>query len=129
VRDKHVDFLIVERGQYKPVLGIELDEASHENDQQRYRDAVKDTLFASARLPLTSSGRPAAPPTRRAARASAQPHLGGDALKLSADKPLHRRTQGRFFVARKTSAEAEECQASSPDVQIYGMAHRAGFNT
>ena len=31
LRDKHVDFLIVERGQYKPVLGIELDGASHEN--------------------------------------------------------------------------------------------------
>ena len=52
LRDKHVDFLIVERGQYKPMLGIELDGASHENDKQQYRDAVKDTLFASARLPL-----------------------------------------------------------------------------
>ncbi|TSA87090.1 DUF2726 domain-containing protein [Deinococcus detaillensis] len=52
LRDKHVDFLIVARAQYRPVLGIELDGASHENDQQQYRDAVKDTLFASARLPL-----------------------------------------------------------------------------
>ncbi|GAA3999842.1 hypothetical protein GCM10022631_08460 [Deinococcus rubellus] len=42
----------MERGPYRPVLGIGLDEASHDNDKQQYRDAVKDTLFASARLPL-----------------------------------------------------------------------------
>ena len=52
LRDKHVDFLITERGSYRPALGIELDGASHESEKQQYRDAVKDTLFASAGLPL-----------------------------------------------------------------------------
>jgi len=35
LRDKHVNFLIVERGQYQPVLDIKLDGASHENDQHQ----------------------------------------------------------------------------------------------
>ena len=52
LRDKHVDFLITELGSYRPALGIELDGASHENAKQQQRDAVKDTLFASAGLPL-----------------------------------------------------------------------------
>ncbi len=52
LRDKHVDFLIVERAHYKPALGIELDGASHGHERQQYRDAVKDLLFASAELPL-----------------------------------------------------------------------------
>ena len=52
LRDKHVDFLIVARANYRPLLGIELDGASHHSEKQQYRDTVKDILFASARLPL-----------------------------------------------------------------------------
>lgn len=51
-RDKHVDFLICERKNYQPVLGIELDGASHDRSEQKYRDAVKETVFKSAGLPL-----------------------------------------------------------------------------
>jgi len=52
LRDKHVDFLIVSLPEFRPVAAIELDGESHDNDQQQYRDAVKDVAFRSAGLPL-----------------------------------------------------------------------------
>ncbi|THF87169.1 DUF2726 domain-containing protein [Deinococcus sp. KSM4-11] len=52
LRDKHVDFLVVALPELRPVLALELDGDSHDNDAQRYRDAVKDVAFASAGLPL-----------------------------------------------------------------------------
>lgn len=51
-QDKHVDFLIVDAKDYRPVLGIELDGSSHDRAEQKYRDAVKETVFRSAGLPL-----------------------------------------------------------------------------
>lgn len=52
LRDKHVDFLVVALPEHRPVVAIELDGASHDNDKQQYRDAVKDVAFRSAGLPL-----------------------------------------------------------------------------
>lgn len=52
MRDKHVDFLIVSLPDYRPVLGLELDGASHDRPQQQYRDQVKDVLFRSGGLKL-----------------------------------------------------------------------------
>ncbi|WP_102128555.1 DUF2726 domain-containing protein [Deinococcus planocerae] len=52
LRDKHVDFLILEERDFKPVLAIELDGASHDTERQRYRDEVKNTAFRSAGLRL-----------------------------------------------------------------------------
>ncbi|MFC4426966.1 DUF2726 domain-containing protein [Deinococcus navajonensis] len=52
LRDKHVDFLVVALPDHRPVFAIELDGASHDNDRQQYRDAVKDVAFKSAALPL-----------------------------------------------------------------------------
>lgn len=52
LRDKHVDFLVVALPEHRPVFAIELDGASHDNARQQYRDAVKDTAFRSAGLPL-----------------------------------------------------------------------------
>ncbi|GHF57215.1 very-short-patch-repair endonuclease [Deinococcus metalli] len=53
LRDKHVDFLLVDAAQgYRPVLGIELDGRSHASERQQHRDAVKDVAFRSAGLPL-----------------------------------------------------------------------------
>lgn len=37
---------------YRPVLGIELDSSNHDRAEQQYRDAVKETVFRSAGLPL-----------------------------------------------------------------------------
>ncbi|UFA51290.1 DUF2726 domain-containing protein [Deinococcus radiophilus] len=52
LRDKHIDFLIVRLPDYQPVLAIELDGATHNSERQQRRDAVKDAVFASGRLPL-----------------------------------------------------------------------------
>jgi len=52
LRDKHVDFLIVEGKDFCPVLAIELDGESHDNETQQYRDEVKNTAFRSAGLTL-----------------------------------------------------------------------------
>lgn len=53
LKDKHVDFLIVDASKdFQPVLAIELDGKSHERENQQYNDAVKDIVFASAGLPL-----------------------------------------------------------------------------
>nr|WP_255638990.1 DUF2726 domain-containing protein [Deinococcus betulae] len=53
LRDKHVDFVIVDaRQDFRPVVAIELDGASHEAAAQQYRDQVKDVIFRSGGLPL-----------------------------------------------------------------------------
>lgn len=53
LRDKHVDFLIVNASNaHRPVLAIELDGASHQAQRQQHRDAVKDVAFRSAGLRL-----------------------------------------------------------------------------
>jgi very-short-patch-repair endonuclease len=49
---KHVDFLILTRDDYRPVAGIELDGQSHQSDRQKKSDEVKDSVFKSAGLPL-----------------------------------------------------------------------------
>lgn len=53
LRDKHTDFLIVDAGDhFRPVLAIELDGTSHQRDEQKYRDSVKDVIFRSGELRL-----------------------------------------------------------------------------
>lgn len=53
LRDKHVDFLLVDAAQeYRPVVAIELDGRSHASERQQQRDAVKDVAFRSAGLTL-----------------------------------------------------------------------------
>jgi predicted acylesterase/phospholipase RssA len=49
---KHVDFLLIQKSDGKPVLGIELDDSSHEEEDRATRDAFVDTVFASAALPI-----------------------------------------------------------------------------
>jgi hypothetical protein len=52
INGKHVDFLLVQKSDGKPVLGIELDDKSHEEEDRAARDAFVDTVFASAKLPI-----------------------------------------------------------------------------
>ncbi len=52
IAGKHVDFLIVRHDDGAPVLGIELDDASHERTDRRERDLFVDEIFASAGLAL-----------------------------------------------------------------------------
>lgn len=49
---KHVDFLLCDPITMRPVLGIELDDKSHQRQDRQERDAFVDQVFAAARLPL-----------------------------------------------------------------------------
>ena len=52
VSQKHIDFLICRNDDWVPMLGIELDDDSHENNDQKVRDIFVNNLFASVGLPL-----------------------------------------------------------------------------
>lgn len=85
LRDKHVDFLIVDAtAAYRPVLAIELDGRSHQTGKQQHRDAVKDVAFRSAGLKLL----------RLPSRVYSAAELGGllqTDLPTSRDQPAPRR--------------------------------------
>jgi ribosomal protein L37AE/L43A len=49
---KRVDFLLCDPKTLKPVLGIELDDASHRRPDRQERDAFVEKVFADAKLPL-----------------------------------------------------------------------------
>lgn len=49
---KHVDFVVCEAGTMRPVLAIELDDASHLGRRARETDGFKDEVFRVAGLPL-----------------------------------------------------------------------------
>lgn len=52
INRKHVDFLLVRASDLTPICGIELDDASHEEDARKERDAFIDAVFASGGIPL-----------------------------------------------------------------------------
>lgn len=52
INRKHVDFLVVRASDFAPVAGIELDDSSHAEEDRQARDALVDSVFASAGLPL-----------------------------------------------------------------------------
>ncbi len=52
ISSKHVDFLLCDRTTMKPVLAIELDDASHNRPDRQDRDAFVDQAFAAAGLPI-----------------------------------------------------------------------------
>lgn len=49
---KHVDFLLIQRTDGRPLLGIELDDSSHEEEERAARDSFVDAVFSSAGLPV-----------------------------------------------------------------------------
>jgi hypothetical protein len=49
---KHVDFLLCDPKTVKPILGIELDDKSHQRQDRQERDEFIQNVFASANLPL-----------------------------------------------------------------------------
>jgi hypothetical protein len=49
---KHVDFLLCDAGSLKPVMGIELDDASHQRQDRIERDELVESVFKEAGLPL-----------------------------------------------------------------------------
>lgn len=52
IGQKHVDFLLVQSADLKPLAGIELDDSSHEREDRRQRDALVDEIFQSSKVPL-----------------------------------------------------------------------------
>ena len=52
INSKHVDFLLVQKTDGRPLLGIELDDSSHEEDERQARDSFVDAVFSSAALPI-----------------------------------------------------------------------------
>lgn len=49
---KHVDFLICDSATMRPLVGIELDDKSHQRKDRQERDAFVDEVFHAAGLPL-----------------------------------------------------------------------------
>jgi len=49
---KHIDFLLCDNNSFSPVVGIELDDSSHNQSKRIKRDNLVNRVFASAELPL-----------------------------------------------------------------------------
>ena len=49
---KHVDFLLCDSATMKPIMGVELDDASHARSDRQDRDEFVDQVFEAAGLPL-----------------------------------------------------------------------------
>ncbi len=52
IAQKHVDFVICDAGSMQPLLGIELDDASHKKAKAKERDRFVERVFGAAELPL-----------------------------------------------------------------------------
>jgi hypothetical protein len=58
ISQKHADFILLrpapsgEAGALEPVLVVELDDASHEREDRRRRDALVDAIYQRAGLPI-----------------------------------------------------------------------------
>jgi hypothetical protein len=52
ISQKHVDFVLCDARTMRPLLGIELDDASHTLENRKTRDAFVDKVFRAAALPL-----------------------------------------------------------------------------
>ena len=49
---KHVDFLLLQSSDGRPLLGIELDDSSHDEEDRVARDSFVDSVFSSSGLPI-----------------------------------------------------------------------------
>lgn len=52
IDEKSVDFVICDKAYIKPLLAIELDDKSHDNDDRRQRDEDVEKIFADSNMPL-----------------------------------------------------------------------------
>jgi len=76
---RHVDFLLCESATMRPLVGIELDDKSHQRADRRERDEFVDGVFHAAGLPLVHVPAKRAYNTTEVAAALA-PYLAGPAL-------------------------------------------------
>jgi len=56
ISQKHVDFLVCRPGDWMPMLGIEVDDSSHNRKDRRERDTFVNNLFAHIGVPLLRIG-------------------------------------------------------------------------
>jgi hypothetical protein len=52
IQSKHVDFIICDKENIKPLLAIELDDSSHLKTDRFLRDILVDKIFENAKLPI-----------------------------------------------------------------------------
>ncbi|GAB4440645.1 MAG: hypothetical protein Kow00120_08870 [Anaerolineae bacterium] len=52
INRKHVDYLLCDAASMRPLVGIELDDSSHERSDRKQRDEIVDGAFKAAGLPL-----------------------------------------------------------------------------
>jgi hypothetical protein len=52
IAQRHIDFLVCDSTTMQPILGIELDDASHKNSDRQERDEFLGNVFEAARLSL-----------------------------------------------------------------------------
>jgi len=52
IQSKHLDFVLCDKATLRPLLAIELDDATHRQTKRRQRDDFLNQALASARLPL-----------------------------------------------------------------------------
>ncbi len=52
INQKHIDFLLCNPKNMKPILGIELDDSSHSRPSRQQRDSFVNEVFVAAKLPL-----------------------------------------------------------------------------
>jgi len=52
IQSKHVDFLICDKENIRPLLAIELDDSSHYKMDRILRDKLVDKIFEGAKLPI-----------------------------------------------------------------------------
>src|SRR5690606_27410259 len=77
INQKHVDFLLCDAASMRPLVGIELDDSSHERSDRKQRDKTVDGVFKAGGLPLLHMpvGRGYSPAGLTALLA---PHLGDE---------------------------------------------------
>jgi hypothetical protein len=52
ISQRHIDFLLCEPNTAKPIVGIELDDSSHNRSSRKKRDEFVDQVFETTQLPL-----------------------------------------------------------------------------
>jgi len=52
IRSKHIDFVLCDPGNLKPVLALELDDRSHDRPDRQARDQFVDNALSGAGLPI-----------------------------------------------------------------------------
>lgn len=52
IKSRHIDFVVCNARGFNPVVGIELDDSSHQSKKAQENDTIKDKIFKDGGLPL-----------------------------------------------------------------------------